>query len=212
MPCGRPRREFRSPMTSPTASSGTLSVTSMIGSSSTAPACCQRLLHRDRAGHLERHLAGVDRVVAAVVQAHAHALDREAGDRAVGHRVLAALAHRGDEALGDDAALDLVDEVERVGRIALVERLDADVAVAELAAPAGLLLVAPVGGGRLADRLLVGDARRLEVDLARRSGRAGGRRSPRRAPARGRRRSARRSRRRGAGRSSGPPPAGGAAR
>ena len=39
MPCGRPRRELRSPMTSPTASSGTLSVTSMIGSSSTAPAC-----------------------------------------------------------------------------------------------------------------------------------------------------------------------------
>src|SRR3954451_12562078 len=38
MPCGRPRREFRSPMTSPTLSSGTLSVTSMIGSSSTAPA------------------------------------------------------------------------------------------------------------------------------------------------------------------------------
>ena len=39
MPCGRPRRELRSPMTSPTDSSGTLSVTSMIGSSSTAPAC-----------------------------------------------------------------------------------------------------------------------------------------------------------------------------
>jgi hypothetical protein len=38
MPCGRPRREFRSPMTSPTLSSGTESVTSMIGSSSTAPA------------------------------------------------------------------------------------------------------------------------------------------------------------------------------
>ena len=46
-----------------------------------------------------------------------------------------------------------------------VERLDLDVAVAELAAAAGLLLVAAVGLGRAADRLLVGHARRLEVDL-----------------------------------------------
>ena len=35
VPSGRPRREDRSPITSPTLSSGTLAVTSMIGSSST---------------------------------------------------------------------------------------------------------------------------------------------------------------------------------
>ena len=44
-------------------------------------------------------------------------------------------------------------------------RLDLDVAVAELAAAAGLLLVAAVRLGRLADRLQVGDLRRLQLDL-----------------------------------------------
>ena len=50
----------------------------------------------------------------------------------------------------DHAALDLVDELE-ARAVAVVERLDLDVAVAELAAPAGLLLVAPVrlGGPRI---------------------------------------------------------------
>ena len=46
-----------------------------------------------------------------------------------------------------------------------LERLDLDVAVAELAATAGLLLVAAVRLGGPADRLLVGHARRLQVDL-----------------------------------------------
>src|SRR4029079_17840192 len=68
-----------------------------------------------------------------------------------------------DEPLRDHAALDLVDELELA--LAVAERLDLDVAVAELAPPARLLLVAPVGLGRLADRLLVRHARRLEVDL-----------------------------------------------
>ena len=39
VPSGRPRREDRSPITSPTDSSGTEAVTSMIGSSSTGLAC-----------------------------------------------------------------------------------------------------------------------------------------------------------------------------
>ena len=47
----------------------------------------------------------------------------------------------------------------------IAERLDLDVAVAELAAPAGLLLVPPVRRRRAADRLLVGHARRLQRDL-----------------------------------------------
>ena len=34
MPCRRPRRELRSPLTAPTASSGTVTSSSMIGSSS----------------------------------------------------------------------------------------------------------------------------------------------------------------------------------
>ena len=127
-------------MTSPTASSGTDSVTSMIGSSRTGAGGRHRLAHRDRARHAERLLGGVHRVVAAVEEPHAHALDREAGDRAVGHRVDDALLHRRDEPVRDHAALDRVDELE--GPVA--QRLDLDVAVAELTAPAGLLLVAAV--------------------------------------------------------------------
>src|ERR1019366_9460756 len=48
---------------------------------------------------------------------------------------------------------------------ARLERLNLDVAVADLAAPTGLLLMATVRLGGLADRLLVRHARRLEVDL-----------------------------------------------
>ena len=44
-------------------------------------------------------------------------------------------------------------------------RLDLDVAVAELAPAAGLLLVAAVRLGGLADRLQVGDLRRVQLDL-----------------------------------------------
>ncbi len=64
--------------------------------------------------------------------------------------------------VGDHAALDLVDELEAT---ALRQRLDLDVAVAELAAAAGLLLVAALRLGGALDRLLVGHARRLEGDL-----------------------------------------------
>ena len=45
------------------------------------------------------------------------------------------------------------------------ERLHADLAVAELAVAAGLLLVAAVPFRRGLDRLAVGDPRLLEVDL-----------------------------------------------
>ena len=38
IPCRRPRRELRSPLTAPTASSGTVTSSSMIGSSSTGSA------------------------------------------------------------------------------------------------------------------------------------------------------------------------------
>ena len=53
-------------MTSPTQSSGTDSVTSMIGSSSTASACSSASRIASDAGELEGHLGGVDRVVGAV--------------------------------------------------------------------------------------------------------------------------------------------------
>ncbi len=78
------------------------------------------------------------------------------------HRLLDPLVHRRPEALRDHAADDLVHEL--VARVA-VERLEPDLAVAELAAPAGLLLVAAVTPRLLADRLEVRHARRVEVDL-----------------------------------------------
>ena len=91
-----------------------------------------------------------------------HVLDRVAGEHAAGHRLDDALLDRGDEAAGDHAALDRVDELEA---LAVLVRLDLDLAVAELAAAAGLLLVAAVRLGRLADRLEVGDPRRVQLDL-----------------------------------------------
>ena len=66
IPCSCPRRELRSPLTAPTASSGTVTSTSMIGSSSTGPALLVGLLEGHRAGDLEGHLGGVDGVVRAV--------------------------------------------------------------------------------------------------------------------------------------------------
>src|SRR5207237_599898 len=85
-----------------------------------------------------------------------------ARELAVLHRLLHALVDRGPEALRDDAAHDLVDEL--VALVAL-ERLDHDGAVAELSAAAGLLLVAVPRARLLADRLKVGDARLVQLDL-----------------------------------------------
>ena len=104
-------------------------------------------------------------MVGAVVEPHADVLDRVAGDDALLHRLFHALLDRRDEPGRDHAALDRVDELEWAGGIIWLERLDLDVAVAELAAAAGLLLVAAVRLGRAADRLLVGHPRRLERHL-----------------------------------------------
>src|SRR5207237_9272516 len=98
-------------------------------------------------------------------------LHRRGGGLAVLHRLAYALVDRGTEAVGDDTADDLVDEL--VAQLAVLgrERLDQDLAVAELPAAAGLLLVAVPRPRLLADRLLVRYARRvqLDVDVAARS-------------------------------------------
>ena len=101
-----------------------------------------------------------------VDEQHAHALHGRAREVAVLHRLAHALVNGGPVAVGDDAADDLVHEL--VAELASVlggQRLDADRAVAELAAPAGLLLV-PVARGRfLPNRLLVRHARRVQLDV-----------------------------------------------
>ena len=94
--------------------------------------------------------------------AHPHVLDRVSGDDALAHRLLDPLLHRGDEAAGDHAALDRVHELEPGTRLG---GRDLDVAVAELAAAAGLLLVAAVRLGGLSDRLQVRHPRRMQLDL-----------------------------------------------
>ncbi len=93
----------------------------------------------------------------AVIDGHAHVLDRVAGDGAAAHDFAHALFHGGDQLAGDHAALDLVDELEAA---AARQRLDAQEHLAELAGAAGLLPVAVVALGGGADGLAVGDARR----------------------------------------------------
>ena len=101
-------------------------------------------------------------MVAAVDERHAHALHRRAGELAVLQRLLDALVDRRPEALRDDAADDLVDEL--VADV-VVERLEHDVAVAELAAAAGLLLVAALRARLALDRLDVRHARLVQLHL-----------------------------------------------
>ena len=84
-----------------------------------------------------------------------HVLDGVAGHDAGLHRLLDALLDGRDEPAGDHAALYRVDELEAA---ALLERLHLDLAVGELAAAAGLLLVAGASLGASLDRLEVGHA------------------------------------------------------
>ena len=101
-------------------------------------------------------------MVGAVEHGDAEVDHRIAGQIAAGPRVLDPLLDRRHELARNRPAEDVVDELE-VG--AAAQRLDADLAVAELPVAAGLLLVAPVRlGGRL-DRLAIRDARRLQVHV-----------------------------------------------
>ena len=101
-------------------------------------------------------------VVLAVVDDHAHVLQRIAGDRAAGEHLAHAFFHRGHELAGNGAALDLVDELEAA---AARHRFDAQEHFAELAGAAGLLLVAVVAFGLGADGFAIGDARRVGLHL-----------------------------------------------
>jgi hypothetical protein len=101
-------------------------------------------------------------VVLAVQEPHGEVDDGVAGEVAAPPRLLDPLLDRRPEVLRDGAAEDLIDEAEF---LAAGERLDLDLAVGELAAAAGLLLVAAVPLGGLGDRLAVGDLRLVEDDL-----------------------------------------------
>ena len=101
-------------------------------------------------------------MVRAVHQSHADSLYRRACKLAVRHRLLNPLVDRGPVALRDRSPDDLVNELIPD---AAVDRLDHDVAVAELAAAACLLAIAAVGAGPGTDRLEVGHARRVQLDV-----------------------------------------------
>ena len=115
-----------------------------------------------RPGGDERDFLGVHRVVLAVVDRDAQVLDREARERPFAEHLAHALLHRRDVLAGNRTAEDVVDELEAA---AAPERLDAQVHLAELPGPAGLLLVPVMAVGRAGDRLAVRDARRVGLHV-----------------------------------------------
>ena len=126
------------------------------------PRLLDRVEERLLAGGDERDFLRVDRMMLAVVDDHAHVLQRKAGDRAGHEHLLDALLHRGHELMRDHAALGLVDELEAGAALA---RLDAQRHLAELPGAARLLLVPVEALGLAGDRLAIRDARRPRVDL-----------------------------------------------
>ena len=134
-------------MMSPVNSSVVVISTFMTGSRIVGLAFCHGVLEGQRAGDLERHFRGVDVVVLAVEQPHLEVDHRIAGEEAAPAGLLDPLLDRRPEVVRDGAAEDLVGEREV---LAARQRLDLDLAVGELAAAAGLLLVPAVAVGGLA--------------------------------------------------------------
>ena len=119
-------------------------------------------LESDAAGGLERQFVRVDVVIRAVVQDHPEVDDREAGEISTLRRFHDALFHRRNVVLRNRAAEDLVDELEVA---AARQRLHLDLAIAELAVAAALLLVASLHVGAPANGLAIRNLRRLQVHL-----------------------------------------------
>ena len=101
-------------------------------------------------------------MVLAVDQPHPEVDHRVAGVVAVRRRLDDALLDRRPEVERDGAAEDLVLELEL---LAARQRLEDDLAVGELAAAAGLLLVAAVPLGGAVHGLAVGDLGRMEDEV-----------------------------------------------
>ena len=97
---------------------------------------------RQPARQTERHLTRIDIMIRAVGDGDPEIDDRVTGEVAAHPRVLDPLFDGRHELAWDRAAEDVVDELE-IGSAR--QRLHSDLAVAELAVAAGLLLVTPVG-------------------------------------------------------------------
>src|SRR4029079_2835810 len=104
----------------------------------------------------ERQFVGVHGVIRAVEDRRLEVDHWVAGQEATRACVLDAFLDRRDELARNGATEDVVLELEVA---AARQRLDADLAIAELAVAAGLLLVPAVGLGRRGDRFPIGDAR-----------------------------------------------------
>src|SRR2546426_860060 len=120
------------------------------------PAVRTHVSKREDASHLERHFVRVHVVIGPVVQLHLEVDDRIASHGTARRGFLDAALHRRDVLPRDDAAHDLVQELEprspRHGR-------DPDPAVAVLAPAARLFLVLPLPLRPRLEGLAVGDLR-----------------------------------------------------
>ena len=120
------------------------------------------VLEGQGAGHLEGHFRGIDGVEAAVVELHLEVHDRIAGDVAAGRGLLNALVDGRDVLARDGSAHDgVLEGIAGAARGAF----HLDPAVAELAAAAGLLLVASLHLHLALDGFAVGHLRSLQVDV-----------------------------------------------
>ena len=118
MPWIMPRRDDRSPTTLPMKSSGVSTSTAIIGSSSTGLAWRMPSLNAIDAAILNAFSFESTSCERAVEQRDLDVDDREAGEHAVRQRFAQALLDRGDELARHGAALDRVDELEALARIA----------------------------------------------------------------------------------------------
>ena len=161
MPCRRPRRELRSPFTAPTASSGTLASSSMIGSRRTGSALIYASFQAIEPAILN---AISDESTVWYEPSTSSTRTPCTGAPASSPWCIASwipLSTAGRKLCGMTPPTILSTNSYSIsGR-----RRDDDVAVAELATSAGLFLVAPVGARLAADRLAVRDARRMQLDV-----------------------------------------------
>ena len=150
-------------MMSPWFASGTVTTSSLTGSSRIGLAFASASASPIDGRGLERHLGAVDGVVLAVEARDLHVDDREAERAAVLLGLGDALLDRGEEVPRDHAADDRVDEL--VAGAALAAARPRSHATANWPWPPRLLLELAFGLGLAVDRLAVRDAHVFGVDL-----------------------------------------------
>src|SRR5271155_4163302 len=126
------------------------------------PGLFEACLEAHRGRDLKRHVRRIDVMIAAVEDGDPHVDHRIAGQESVGQSVAHAFFDRRNEVARDDAADDVVDELEA---LAARHRLDLQPAIAVLPAAAGLALVLALRLGAALDGFLVRNLGRLQLDV-----------------------------------------------